>query len=93
MLPIPAATTTLTNTLVTSQPVFNEFIPYGYMEAGIIIGALVIGFIISIFAGIPQKLSAHFNRGKIKNYDMVDSMRAQGMIPKIYLSKKRSKFD
>lgn len=49
MLPIPQASTTLTNTLETSQPVFDAFKPYAYMEIGLIIGALAIVFIIAIF--------------------------------------------
>jgi len=50
MLPIPAASTTLDNMLVTSQPVFNAFMPYGYMEIGIIIAVVIVIFIIGIFS-------------------------------------------
>lgn len=58
MLPLPAATTTLSNLKDTSQPVFNAFIPYGYMEIGITVGALLVVFLIAVFwGGIKNLLS------------------------------------
>ena len=49
MLPLPAATTTITNIQPTSQPVMEAFMPYAYMEIGLFIGALVVVFIIYVF--------------------------------------------
>lgn len=67
MLPLPAATTTLENTLTTSQPVFDAFKPYAYMEIGLLIGALVIVFIIAIFWSSIRRLFGH------TTYDYHDS--------------------
>ena len=71
MLPIPAATTTLSNTLQTSQPVFNSFIPYGYMEIGVMVAGFVVLFIIAIFwSAIKGLFSGHSASGRwdtIKN--------------------------
>jgi len=70
MFPLPAATTTLANTLQTSQPVLNTFLPYGYAEIGIIIASLAIVFIISVFAGIPEKLRVMFAHRGVRKYDL-----------------------
>lgn len=69
MLPIPAATTTLANMQGTSIPVFGAFIPYGYMEIGLILGALAIVFIIGIIADIPAHLRAWFAHNSVRKFD------------------------
>lgn len=78
MLPIPAATTTLANTLQTSQPVLNSFMPYGYMEIGIFLGALVVVFIIGVFAGIPQHIRAWLAHSNVRRFDSSASHRDSG---------------
>lgn len=69
MLPIPAATTTLANTAETSQPVFDAFKPYAFMEIGLIVGALAIIFIIGVMAGIPEKIRAWFAHSQVRKFD------------------------
>jgi len=49
MLPIPAATTTLANMAITSQPVFDAFTPYMYLDIGLIFGSTAIIFMIYVF--------------------------------------------
>ncbi len=67
MLPLPAATTTLTNTLVTSQPVFDAFKPYGFFELGVIIAAVVILFLVATFRDGLTKLLFHHSDSKFDN--------------------------
>lgn len=69
MFPIPSATTTLANTLEVSQPVFDSFIPYGYMEIGVLVGALVIVFIILVFSGAMEKLRVYFAHKNSRKFD------------------------
>lgn len=64
MLPIPAATTTLANMQTTSQPMLTAFLPYGYMEIGLILGALAVVFIFVFFKDSISNLLNYFHRPK-----------------------------
>ena len=59
MLPLPAATTTIANMSVTSQPVLNAFLPYGYLQVGVFLGALLIIFLIYVFWDALSALMFH----------------------------------
>jgi len=71
MLPIPQATTTLAGMAEQSQPVFNAFIPYAYLEIGIIIGVLVILFIIGIFTNTFSHLYHAFKGDGFYTQDVI----------------------
>lgn len=49
MLPLPAATTTLTNTKPTADAVVAAFMPYGYFEIGVMIAAVLVIFLVYVF--------------------------------------------
>jgi hypothetical protein len=95
MLPLPAATTTLANTLETSQPVLNAFLPYGYMEIGIIIGALLIIFIIAIFRdaifGMLEHIRASWAHRKVRKFDSSPQHRDSGATSKAIAEHNRFK--
>lgn len=59
LVPLPAATTTLTNAAITSQPVFEAFQNPMYMEIGLIIAALAVLFIIGLITHVFDVLRGH----------------------------------
>lgn len=66
---LPAATTTLVATQPTSQAIFDAFIPFGYMEIGVLAGALIIVFIVYTFWDTILHLLGH-SREKFENTNL-----------------------
>lgn len=49
MLPLPSVDQVFSSTTQTSNIIVGKFMPYGYMEMGLMIGALAIVFLIYLF--------------------------------------------
>lgn len=72
---IPAATTTLASTKPTADAIFGAFIPFGYMEVGVMVGAVIIVLIIGIISGIPERLRAMLAHSGVRKFDSPASHR------------------
>lgn len=55
IVPIPSASDMLSQVGSSSAPMFQSFLPLGYIEAGLAIGALVVVFLVgAIVTGIGR---------------------------------------
>lgn len=69
MLPLPAATTTISGMAVTSQPVFDMFNQPMYLEVGVLIASVLIILIIMVLTDIPQHLRAMVAHRGVRKFD------------------------
>lgn len=68
-LPIPTAEQVLSSTSPNATHVLGQFLPYGYMEIGLTIGALLVVFLIYVFWDGIKNLYANLRTAKFKYGD------------------------